>query len=122
MKSCIALEVRTLGSSDQDLETWVPADAGDVFFVLDVEIGERGDARADLFYVTVGTPAGLRKNRTVPTTNAGPLVISEYSLPAVRRRVEEIVGDCAAETWPDSVKRLQEHFDHEYAGYTPEVP
>ena len=119
MSSCIALEVKTLGSSDLDLDTWVPADAGEVLFVLDIEIGEHGDERADLFYVTVATPVGLRKNRDVPTTKAGPLVVPEYSLPVVRRRVEEIVGSCAAESWAESVKRLQEHFDYEYGGYTP---
>src|SRR5690606_2588619 len=74
MNMPVELELKSLGSSDIDLDTWSPADE-DVFFVLDMEIGEKDDDRADLFYVTVATPEGLLKNRLKETTRPGPLVI-----------------------------------------------
>jgi len=116
----IDIEVKGLGSSDVELDAWTPAGPEEVFFVLEVEIGERRDERADLFYVTVATPEGLRNNHNVPTTRAGPLMISNYSFLGLRREVERIVGSCTATSWDESVERLQEYFDHEYADYISE--
>ena len=118
MKPGIKLEVKSFGSSDVELETWSPEHPAEVFFVLEVEIGEAGDERSDLFYVTVATPEGLRLNHEVPVTKAGPLVVPEFSLSDLRQRVEEIVADCAAGTWTESVERLQKHFDYEFADYS----
>lgn len=114
----IELEIKSLDCSNKDLETWRPADE-DVFFVLDLEIGEKGDPRADLFYVTVATPAGLLQHRSTETTRPGPLILQNFSMPELRQRIDEILAKCCAETWEKSATLLQEHFEYEYADYHP---
>jgi hypothetical protein len=94
----VELELKTYGSSDHDLEAWRPERDEDVFFVLDMEIGEIGDERADLFYITVATPVALRAHPSSDATSQGALVVDDYSLEAVLARVREIVSDCAAPT------------------------
>ena len=115
------LELKSYGSSDYDLESWQPAQEEDVFFVLDMEIGERGDDRADLFYVTVATPAGLRKHRrSAGTTSQGAIVLPVFSLDNLLARVNEVIADCSAESWDKSVLLLRRYFDYEYADYQAE--
>lgn len=117
----LQLEVKSYGSSDYDLESWEPAIPEDVYFVLDVEIGEAGDDRADLFYVTVATPEAARTHLAqVGATRSGPLVVAEYCLDELLDRVRTLVDGCAARTWEESVRNLQQYFEYEYADYVPE--
>lgn len=66
----IDLELKSF-SSDFELESWRPSRVEDVFLVLDMRIGEKGDDRADTFYVTVATPPDCES--TGPSLGRSPV-------------------------------------------------
>ncbi len=121
MSAPIALEVKSYVSSSVDVARWMPDTPEQVYFLLAISIGEVGDDRADLFYVTVATPEGARKHqrRVTPTRN-GPLILAEYSPAALKARIEEIVERCRAPSWGESVRLLERHFEYEYSDYVPD--
>jgi hypothetical protein len=115
----MSLEIKDLSSSERDLFSWSPDEPADVYFLLDIEIGEKGDQRRDLFYVTVATPEGLRANargRDVIARRA-VLVLSEFSMRVLRATVAEIVASCEAPTWSESCAKLERYFTWEYEDY-----
>jgi len=116
----IEIELKSYGSSDYELAIWQPGSPEDVFFVLDMGIGQKGRDGADLFYVTVATRQALKRyRRVIGTTSQGPIVIDEFSVDEVLHRVNTIIAACSGENWMDSVDRLRQHFDYEYADYKP---
>ena len=111
------LEIRSIGSSDFELEDFAPKTSDEVLFVLDVEVGVVGEDGADLFYVTVATKEALKSRPATPTTSKGPLILEEYSFDHLRQKVASIVAACERSTWLESVKCLMGTFDHEYDSY-----
>ena len=111
------LEIRSISSSDFELEEFAPKTSEDVLFVLDIEIGVLGEDGADLFYVTVATKEALKSKPATPTTSKGPLVLEEYSFKILLELVGSIVAACEQSTWSQSVECLKGVFDHEYDGY-----
>ena len=120
----MTLELKALYSSEVDLWSWEPASLADVYFLLELEIGEAGDKRKDLFYVTIATPEGLRANargREIIASRA-LFVVSEYSLNVLKLAISERVAACESSTWQESCSKLQRHFRWEYEDYTVEEP
>ena len=116
------LWIKSWSSPDIDF-SWEPAGEADVCFFLELEIGERADERADLFYIQVATPEGLRaalKPSGTVLADRAVLIISEYSWRGVQLAVEGIVPSCAADTWTECVLHLQRHFRWEYEDYVME--
>jgi Immunity protein 8 len=116
----MVLEIRSMTSPDVRPYAWSPEARNDVYFVIELEIGRRGDPRADLFQVLVATPEGLRARGTgddvIVDRNA--LVLSEFvSWPRLRDCLQRIVDSCAREEWRESVARLQRYFQWEYEDY-----
>ena len=64
----ICLELKSYGLSDCDLEVWRPSSPEEVFFVLDMEIGELGDA----------------------AVTAVRSMHGEHSIPTLLKRVDEL--------------------------------
>lgn len=115
------LEIRSIGSSDFELEEFTPKTSEDVIFVLDVEIGVLGEDGADLFYVTVATKEALKSKPATPTTSKGPLILEEYAFDILLGQVASIVAECERSTWLESVECLKQTFDHEYDGYVLDI-
>jgi hypothetical protein len=114
------LELRSLSSSDVEVGVWQPGEDGRVCFPLELEIGERGVNGADLFEVIIATPEGLRR---LPTSINGVLsdraaiVFDKFDWAGMRKVLSEILGACSAETWSESLLRLQRYFRWEYEDY-----
>jgi hypothetical protein len=88
--------------------------------LLEVEIGEQGDDRADLFQVVVGTPEGLRNlqpSSCKVLTDRATLILSEFTWPDLHKALREIVIRCTSNNWNESVLRLQRYFRWEYEDY-----
>lgn len=122
MTKSITLKVNDYYSPDIEIHSWEPDSAEQVRFLLELEVGEAGDDRKDLFQVVVATPEGLRASATGPIiADRATIVVSEYSWGQVRRTVEQIVERCQAPTWEESVLKLQRYFRWEYEEYVAET-
>ena len=117
-KARVVLELRTIYSSQVELPSWQPRTLMEVYFPLELEIGEKGNEGRDIFQVLVATPEGLRQHaREAVISRRATLVLAEYSWPLLDRTVREILSVCSAETWNESVLRLQRYFSWEYEDY-----
>ena len=114
-------KLKELYSSEVELFSWEPATPVDVYFLLELEIGDPGTDGKDLFYVTVATPEGLRAHAKGPMiAERAVLVVSEFSLSALREHVATILQRCEAPTWPECSTKLQRYFRWEYEDYSQE--
>ncbi len=112
------LEIRDYSSDDiNDLWGWIPSSLEDVYFHLEIEIGEVGKKGTYLFELVVATPEGLRnfvQTTNQPFPDRDILVISEYDWQAVIKRLNAIVEHCSRDTWENSIRCLQRYFLWEY--------
>ena len=117
------LEIKEISSSEIELSSWTAEASVDVFFTADIEIGEAGDERRDLFYVTVATPEALRARASDGAqviSERALIVVSEYTLKGLIEAISTIVSRCERSTWSDSVTALQRYFQYEYEDYQEE--
>lgn len=111
-----ALRIKSTHSPDVDIDIWEPADGDIVHFLLQVEIGQTTDDRADVFQVVIATPEGLRAASPggEVLSDRATIVLSEFSWEAVWRRIKEILSECEGQTWNESVLKLQRYLRWEY--------
>jgi hypothetical protein len=113
------LELKTLMSPDLDITTWEPTSLEEVWVALEMEIGLAGDEKADLFQVVVATPEGVRKHaREDVISKRGMLILSRFSSDVLKEALNQILSECAADSWNESVLKLQRYFYWEYEDYT----
>jgi hypothetical protein len=114
----VRLWIRSIDSPDVEFDVWKPTLREQVHFPVQMEIGEVGTEGADLFSLTVATPEGLRRYaKTDVISERGLLVLSEFSWEMVHRALDRILEVSAAESWNESVLRLQRYFRWEYEDY-----
>ena len=106
-------------SDVDDIERWVP-EHQDVFYWLNLSIGQRGDERSDDFGVLVATPDGLKRYRQSSHPEARsalpPIVVHPYSWDTVAFEIRRRLERCEGSDWPDMVRSLQKVFQWEYEG------
>ncbi|QCW24783.1 hypothetical protein FE772_02950 [Lysobacter enzymogenes] len=127
----IVLKIRSCYSPDvDDLPGWVPASVDEVYYPLEMEIGEADRSGAHVFGLMIATPQGLAKHhrgralqafrnnqaRTPGMGRKALLVIAPYRWTAVRERIDQQVQDCQRESWEASLACLREAFFWEYEG------
>ncbi len=117
----IEIEIQNFFSSDIDeIENWKPQNDSDVYYNLEIEIGEKDEVGGNLFQIEVGTPEGVRKCRESISgifSDRNLLLVDQYSWRVVKQRLIEIVNHCAASNWEETVTRLQRYFLWEYEDY-----
>jgi len=119
-KTTIQLEIRSIGSPDVEFYSWEPTTNTEVFFLVEMEIGEAGADGADLFQVVIATPEALRAKSTIGSNiirDRSTLVVSHYDWHAIQQDLEAVVRKCESETWVTSTLRLQRYFKWEYEDY-----
>lgn len=119
-KTRIRLEIRSIGSPDIEFLSWEPTTNADVFFLVEMEIGEVGVSGADLFQVVVTTPEALRARSKIETNTIRErctLIVSSYDWQDTQESLESIVRKCEAENWINSTLNLQRYFKWEYEDY-----
>lgn len=117
-----ALKLKSISSSEVELNTWHPTENEDVFICLDIEVGFADEeSGVNLFYVTLATPEALRRHCNPPVlVKNRTIVISDYSYDAVRDAVLEILSKCTRDSWNDSCVALQRYFQWEFEDYSTE--
>lgn len=91
---------------------WAPSDAEEVSYFLEMEIGPEESIGSDLFFCTVKstTDSGeVRGQLRLP----GP-----YNWRAVQAKLNHILKQCSAQSWPECVEKLCSFFFWEYEDYT----
>lgn len=119
----IDLEIKSWGSPDIELEAMGEQPDADFCFLLELEIGQSGDVRRDVFYIQVATPEGLRSKLTARDgvlSERALLVVASGEPRIVRRAIQHLVDASAATSWTESVLRLQRYFKWEYEDYVQE--
>jgi len=122
-RTTIQLEIRSIGSPDVEFYSWEPTTNADIYFLVEMEIGEAGVEGADLFQVIVATPEALRAKSKVGTNvirERSTLIVSNYDWLEISKSLENIVRKCESETWAISTFNLQRYFKWEYEDYNME--
>ena len=117
----ITLEVKHMVSPDVEIDDSEVEAEDSVCFLLELEIGEVGDPRRDVFQVMVATPEGLRRYATAEIiTNRSTIVFANFSWSGLRHEIRRTVNACSAASWPESMMKLQRFFRWEYEDYVQE--
>lgn len=117
------LEIKSIHSPDVEIDLWQPDTQADVCFLLEVEIGEAGKERADVFQLMVATPEGLRQKSDIigrefsVLSDRALVTFSEFSWRHLHQQLTVIIEKCTASSWEESVLRLQRYFSWEYEDY-----
>jgi len=115
-------EVKVLHSADiEDVPKWTP-EGDDVCFWLELSIGLPASDRADIFQVCVATPGGLKSalGRSIKprgSAHARPIVLQQYSWPALEGAIRSRLEACAGRDWLEVQEKLRRQFVWEYEGY-----
>lgn len=111
----IEIELKDIMSSDvRDFDSWQPR-LEDVYFPVEMSIGERGQIGADLFQCLIATPEDLRKAReALVIENRALIVVSRYEWPAILKELVSIIASIKAVDWLDASQKLQRYFLWEY--------
>jgi len=127
----IKLEIRDYFSSDvDDLEGWHPATSSDVYFPLEIGIGEVGITGEHLFQAIIATPEGLIKHHTGKALEAfnilqrmgeesgknALVIVDGYNWSKILSKLEKMVLECEKESWDESLDCLRKNFFWEYEG------
>src|SRR5690606_19542134 len=114
----ISLEIRSISSPDiENFWAWELTSNDEVHFLVEMEIGELGSDRADLFFVEVATPEALllRSSRNFKVIrNRAIIIISRYEWKSIYETIAGIVKQSESNTWRDSVMSLQRYVSWEY--------
>lgn len=125
----IHLEVTDLISHDvDDLRTWRPKSAEDVYLAFELEIGEVGVEGGHVFQLMVATPEGVAahhhgKALEAFTSMSGRgktfdidalMVIDAYDWATLRDLLLKRVASCERATWDESLDCLRAKFFWEY--------
>lgn len=111
----IEIELKDIMSADvRDFESWSPL-LDDVYFAVEMSIGERGRIGAHLFQCLIATPEGLRKaEEALVIENRALIVVSRYEWPEILKELESIIASIKAVDWLDASQKLQRYFLWEY--------
>lgn len=117
-----SVEIKSLMSPDLDVGAVEAAQEGSICFLLEIELGMKGQASADLFQVMVANPEGLRRltPRDGVLTDRAMIVLREFSWPALQAVLQRIVDRCDTGDWNETVLRLQRYWRWEYEDYVEE--
>lgn len=114
----IELEIRSFGSPDIDFGYFDPVSSVEIFFLVELEIGENGVGGADLFQVVVATPEALRERaKSFVLAERTTLIVAHYHWPSIENALRSIVKKCEAESWVASTFNLQRFFHWEYEDF-----
>lgn len=112
----IVLELKSMSSPDVEPNGWID-DRSDVLFLLELEIGAKGEEACDLFQCVVATPTGLSRltpNESSLISDRAKLVFVEFSWTRLHDELRRILRRCEALSFSESVARLQRYFEWEY--------
>lgn len=108
-------EIKSIMSSDL-VDRCLPDDPANCAVNVEVEIGPKGGAGAEIFYFTAITPEYLACN---PETRwgRGLLVIEEFTWEAVQGMLGRLLMHARKDTWAEVTAELSKELHWEYENY-----
>ena len=115
------VEVKTIVSSDVDLDTFLLPNSGDFGIWLELEIGEQGGKSADIFQLFVCTPGWLRKKilDDGPVWQHGIMILDGPDLSNIVGHVNKALARLGDAEWNVTVKKLRLLAKWEFEDYQP---
>src|SRR4051794_6487523 len=96
------------------IESWCPEDPTLVNYDLCLHIGPAEEEGADLFYVTILSELTARMLPEEELARMKKIVVRQYSWPAVKSAVDEIVRASEGSNWAAITEKLRTKFDWEF--------
>ena len=112
------LVIRSVGSAAHpNLRRDTPNDPEKFAEFVHVDIGTKPGKGADTFTILVATPSGLAslEDRDGIIAQRPVVILRRFDVDVLWRWLEKTVSACEAETWPQSVEKLQHFFNWEFA-------
>ncbi|MFC1520545.1 Imm8 family immunity protein, partial [Pseudomonadota bacterium] len=101
--------------TDHDpIDKWVPDDAHDVDFWMNITVGPDSEG-GDNFQVHIVTPNNLNGKNS----SKHAIVLNEYSWLGVVSEVEKILEQCQGHDWVSISEQLSKHMSWEFENYKP---
>lgn len=110
------LEIKAFYSPDvPNLQTFAPAHNEDVYFLLEILVGVKGEKPADIFSAIVATPQSIRTHHVhIKTTKTKYILVAPYNWEALKTKLEHIVTLCNCHSFASSTEKLRHYFNWEY--------
>jgi hypothetical protein len=105
----ISAAIKRLYSPEvRDLAAYIPAEASNFGFLLQVIAGPAGEAGEESFDVMVCTPNWLSDKLGSDGTLLGRhhLLINHYDYPSLERFIADYCSNCRGETWSEVAEQL----------------
>jgi hypothetical protein len=100
---------------------WVPNDPEDVYYYMELTIGEDTSAGGDLFGLTVATPKALLKRMRTSGKQSQSgrhhLIVLDYSWDKVLHFINDVIDKCHGRDWEEIGLKLARHFKWEFEDY-----
>jgi len=104
----------------EQVRNWVPDDPKDVYYYMELTIGDRPGA-GDLFGLTVSTPEALSKRMSTSgqqsLSGRHHLIVLDYSWDKVLQFVNDVIDKSRGRDWEDVALKLARHFHWEFEDY-----
>ena len=95
----MSLEIKSYHTADiENIKEWQPAELSDVYFTLEMNIGDVGCEKSFLYSISIATEEGLRKYRdtfNVSATqlkNEKRLMVKSYNWQSIFKQLNDIVS------------------------------
>lgn len=117
-------QLKWIMSADIEFDTYCPEDPTCFSFPIEMDIGPEGEEGAEIYQLTVCTPAWIAKEYQVKTValGAGLLIVFEYNWPVILSAIEDLVSSFTADDWYTLSRKLSRVADWEFADYQPYKP
>jgi hypothetical protein len=102
-------EVKSILSPDIfDFKSYYPEDDSCFLFLIQVIVGIKGKEGGDTFSVEVCTPKWLSENYSTGSIilGRGKLVVLEYNIDKVLKRITEYCESCTGDSWQEIVNKI----------------
>jgi hypothetical protein len=112
-------ELKSVDSPDVDFATYWPEDESCFSFPITLRIGAEGRDAADLFQMTVCTPAWLCRENAGKTAVLGQnlLIVFDYNWAMIHSYLENRINRLTAESWSALAVKLSRFASWEFENY-----
>jgi len=109
------LKLKSLSSTDVDLETWSSGSPEDIHICVDMIVRVKDLEGEIILNVTLASPEALRlRNNSPKLVEKHTVVIKKYDFDCVKKTLKGLIGKCNRDTRYDSCVALQKYFQWEY--------
>ena len=113
--------LKSLHSTDLDIETYMPDGEDNFGFVLRAMVGPMGEEAEESFDITVCTPKWLmgRYGTSEVLLGVHKLIVFRYDYVRLRQFIEKYLTRCSGDSWEEIAQKVSLLGQWEFEGYRP---